>query len=269
MTEEGERRQAVFLDFSGVCGQEDSEDISGSLPGDGWVKKMFDLTGMGGTEMYCSQEAEKALTDLCAQTGPGGIHFIDNGNYHYMSEIFMSRIRRPFSLLLLDNHTDMQRPAFEGLLSCGSWAGRALSENRCLRQAVLIGPSDEGLLDVDPAAGRSDLIRVRREEAADILAGRMNACLQGIKRDLPLYISVDKDVLDSRYVKTNWDQGIMSPEQLSALLRYFSEGRELIGADICGGLTREELFRLPGAQEQNRQIDCMLSQIIGEMISTS
>ena len=41
-----------------------------------------------------------------------GIHFIDSGNYHYMTRLWLTRMDQPFCLLVYDNHTDMQPPGF-------------------------------------------------------------------------------------------------------------------------------------------------------------
>ena len=46
-----------------------------------------------------------------------GIHFLDSGNYHYVSKIWMEKIEEEFELLVLDHHTDMQPPMFGDILS--------------------------------------------------------------------------------------------------------------------------------------------------------
>ncbi len=51
-----------------------------------------------------------------------------------------------------------------------------------------------------------------------------------------LYISIDKDVLDSKVTITNWDQGHM---KLSTLLKYIHSlirNKDVYGIDICGEL---------------------------------
>ena len=50
---------------------------------------------------------------------------------------------RAFNLLVFDNHTDMQLPAFGGLLSCGGWIASALEEVEKLQEVWLIGPDEE------------------------------------------------------------------------------------------------------------------------------
>ena len=37
-----------------------------------------------------------------------GIHFLDSGNYHYVTGIMTEQIKQGFSLILFDHHTDMQ-----------------------------------------------------------------------------------------------------------------------------------------------------------------
>ena len=62
-----------------------------------------------------------------------GIHFIDSGNYHYMTRLWLTRMDQPFCLLVYDNHTDMQPPAFGGIfvvwrMDRGSVGGTGESE---------------------------------------------------------------------------------------------------------------------------------------------
>lgn len=52
-------------------------------------------------------------------------------------------MKEPFNLLVFDNHTDMQLPAFGGLLSCGGWIASALEEVEKLQEVWLIGPDEE------------------------------------------------------------------------------------------------------------------------------
>ena len=74
-----------------------------------------------GTNCYCDEDAMNEIRSRIAPYSSGEIHFIDSGNYHYMTRIWLEKIEEPFELLVFDNHTDMQPPAFGGLLSCGGW----------------------------------------------------------------------------------------------------------------------------------------------------
>ena len=52
--------------------------------------------------------------------------------------------------------------------------------------------------------------------------------------DLPIYISIDKDVLDPDQLMTNWDQGTMKSETLIKIVKRLLESKRILGIDICG-----------------------------------
>ena len=77
--------------------------------------------------------------------GIHGIHFLDSGNYHYVTEIMTSQIQKEFQLVVFDHHTDMQKPMIEHMTSCGDWAEKVLETNPWLQQLVLIGPQEKDI----------------------------------------------------------------------------------------------------------------------------
>ena len=57
------------------------------------------------------------------------------------------------------------------------------------------------------------------------------------KEQLPLYISIDKDILSESEGKTNWDQGNVVLDQVLQFIDVYMQqtpGRQFIGMDICG-----------------------------------
>ena len=52
--------------------------------------------------------------------------------------------------------------------------------------------------------------------------------------DTPVYISVDKDVLNPQSAVTNWDQGSLTLNELEHLLSIILKHEKIIGIDICG-----------------------------------
>ena len=57
------------------------------------------------------------------------------------------------------------------------------------------------------------------------------------KELLPLYISIDKDILSESEGKTNWDQGNVASNQVLHFIDAYMQqipGRQIIGMDICG-----------------------------------
>ena len=127
---EGLKRNIVIMDFSGIYQEEqfyEGEQIS-------WI----DLSDISGTNCYCDGDAQAQILERMEKYPVSGIYFIDSGNYHYMSRIGIGRVKEPFNLLVFDNHTDMQLPAFGGLLSCGGWIASALEVAEKTHQIKII-----------------------------------------------------------------------------------------------------------------------------------
>ena len=92
----------------------------------------IDLTDISGTNCMCDDEALREIADRI-------------GNYHYMSAVYLRKVREPFSLVVLDHHTDMQRPMFD-ILSCGGWVLDVLENNEFVRDIHVIG-ADRKLIE--------------------------------------------------------------------------------------------------------------------------
>lgn len=192
----------------------------------------LDARGIAGTNCYCDREAEERLKELMAPLGAKGIHFLDSGNYHYVTKLWLDLAAEPFELLVFDNHTDMQVPLFGDILSCGGWIRRTLEENPFLKRVYLAGPP-EAAAEEDGLEAFGDRVRfVSREALERGRDGGLGAMLS--EGGLPLYISVDKDVLCREEARTNWDQGGLRLVELKAMLQEAFRARRIIGADICG-----------------------------------
>lgn len=220
--------QTVVMDFSGVYREESF-----------WEGKDFlwlDFSKLQGVNCYCTPEAEEEIKKRLEGISHRGIHFLDSGNYHYVSKFWLEKIKTPFSLLVFDNHTDMQESSFFGLLSCGSWVREALRTNPFLQEVCLIGPSAEAFAQCKEE-DRERVTLVSREELRENRKKGFLDFLQ--KSDLPLYMSIDKDLLNQEAARTNWDQGEVSLEELTRWIREALESRRLEGADICGENPRD------------------------------
>ena len=175
-----------------------------------------DCSALGGSRLYCSRDAEEKIKALIAPAGVSGIHFIDSGDYHYISKIMTDFIKEPFTLVLIDHHTDMQDASLGGdILSCGNWAKKVLQENPYLQRLVLIGQEKKALDKLQSGARQQEtdgkLVEISYEELKN-----------------------GKDVLDEKYAVTNWDQGKMSMGMLEQILKTLVTEYDVIGVDICG-----------------------------------
>ena len=120
-----------ILDFTHVYCDEDIKDN----PRFHWIN----CSDIEGCDLYCSDEAAAEIRKRIMPYGIKGIHFIDSGNFHYVTKITTDQIKRPFSLVVFDHHTDMQRPLVDGMMSCGDWAGLVLDQNPNLKQLIRTG----------------------------------------------------------------------------------------------------------------------------------
>lgn len=223
--------------------------------------RWFDCTRIDGTDCYCDDEAQAILRKqiefsktpaLQQAQGPSsistpGIHFFDNGNYHYMSKLWTDSIREPFDLVVFDHHPDMQPPRFEGILSCGGWIKEVLDHNKLVQNVIVIGVADhlveeiqEDLTQANAAEILSRVTFIRESELTAVtLEGRSPDRVHLTSHTTPAYISIDKDALNTQEAATNWDQGSLTFEQLAETLQTLAQNRKILGIDICGERARD------------------------------
>lgn len=226
--------------------------------------RWFDCTRINGTDCYCDDEAQAILREqiefcktpaLRQAQGPSsistpGIHFFDNGNYHYMSKLWTDSIREPFDLVVFDHHPDMQPPRFEGILSCGGWIKEVLDNNKFVQNVTVIGVADhlveeirEDLSQANAAEILNRVTIIRESELTAVtLEGRSPDRVHLTSHTTPVYISIDKDALNTQEAATNWDQGSLTFEQLAETLQALAQNRKILGIDICGERARDMGF---------------------------
>ena len=221
-------KETVIMNFSGIYKNQNfyknyaEEEIS-------WTE----LSDLSGCNCYCDAEAsDRIRKEIQAFTG-NGIHFIDSGNYHYMTRLWLEKLQVPFRLLVFDNHTDMQPPAFGGLLSCGGWIAVSLEELPLLQEVILVRPDEEAYTQVEPDLQQKVLF-LSREKLSTMTAEEKEGFFNNLSEDLPLYVSVDKDVLCKGDASTTWSQGDMLLSELMSFLELVLERQNILGMDVCG-----------------------------------
>ena len=221
-------KETVITNFSGIYKNQNfyknyaEEEIS-------WTE----LSDLSGCNCYCDAEAsDRIRKEIQAFTGKG-LHFIDSGNYHYMTRLWLEKLQIPFRLLVFDNHTDMQPPAFGGLLSCGGWIAASLEELPLLQEVILVGPDEEAYTQVEPDLQQKVLF-LSREKLSTMTTEEKEGFFNNQSEDLPLYVSVDKDVLCKGDASTTWSQGDMHLSELMSFLELVLERQNILGMDVCG-----------------------------------
>jgi arginase family enzyme len=229
-------------------------DFSGVYAEDGFLQELqergvpYRLVGLGdieGTTCYCDPDAEAEINRRLVPEPAERMRWIDSGDYHYVTGILAAREQVPFTLVLVDNHPDDQPPAFGGVLSCGGWVRALRDTNPMLEEVWTLGPDHR----IRNASGTVD--RELEERIDDLMAD-----LAG-KR---VYLSIDKDVLDRKWARTDWNQGTYSLAQLEAWLDHLLR-LDVVAVDVCGELSIEK-----GATPEDLRVNCETNIELQEFI---
>ena len=275
------KNENMILDFTHVYRDEDIKDIDRF--------RYIDCSDIQETDMYCSKNAYEKIWGRIEPYGIQGIHYIDSGNYHYITKIITDHITEPFGLVMYDHHTDMQIPMVPEMMSCGDWAGQTLIQNKNLRQLVVVGPPESDIEQTLESYSGSQSGRLLTFSAEDLHGDLLENKLKLIRTDLPLYISIDKDVLGTEYTETNWSQGDMSIDGLERLLSVFLGGQgeeentdacrnderydggirhsRILGVDVCGEVQTDiSVPEYLEAEEKNEKANIELFRFISEHV---
>ena len=236
--------KTVIMDFSGVYKEENfycGKDT-------GWM----DFTKTTGVNCYCTEEAEKEIKKKLQEFDCSGIHFLDSGNYHYLSKFWVEKIEEPFALVVFDNHTDMQEASFWGLLSCGSWVRECILSNQYIKEVCVIGPPKKAFLECEKEI-LEKVTPISRED----MKQEKSKWYEFLKRnkEIPVYVSLDKDILTVEEARTNWDQGDVSFEEIEKWLHERFSKCFVLGADVCGEHT-------PDTTSVSRQEDIEKNNVV-------
>ena len=217
------------MNFSGIYKQQQFWQTGEIQRNISWVE----VQELPGSNCYCDGDAMETLRQKLEEFDADGIHFIDSGNYHYMSRIWLEKLNTPFRLVVFDNHTDMQPPAFGGLLSCGGWVAASLEELPLLKEVILVGPDQEAFDQTEPTL-REKVRFLSREKLREMTLEEKVSFFKELTAELPTYLSVDKDVLCPKEASTTWSQGEMTLEELCEFVKILLEKQDILGMDVCG-----------------------------------
>ena len=198
------------------------------------------------------------------------ITLLGSGDFHHLTLALLRRQRHPFNLLVIDKHPAWMRGL--PVLHCGGWLQHAARLPQVRRIFHLGGDAnfdnayrwvaprnlvDQGKIVVVPATRRFEHgfwqnhphRPLRPTMDAPIDRERLEELLWPYLEDLdrlPLYVSLDKDVMWMPESVANWDSGRLDLTEVQEILQFFlkAAGNDLLGMDICGDWSRVELHGL-------------------------
>lgn len=172
----------------------------------------IDLKSLPSTKYMCSKKVLDSISEKIKKV-ENSLFFLGAGEYHHFSYILLKKINKTFSLIVIDKHVDYSN-SYPGFITCGSWLKDAAGLNQIAEIFVL----SEDKKNVNSS-------KIKILSPLDY---------KKIKPDLPIYISIDKDILTKSSINTTWDQGHCKPKTLIEIVSHFSSAFEIVGADICG-----------------------------------
>ena len=203
----------------------------------------IDCKDVEGTNCYCDDAAKDTLRKRLSHVPTHALHYLDSGNYHYLSYFFLERITKDFALVLFDRHPDYQLPSFGDILSCGGWVKNAFDDLNYLKKVYMVGVDENLFSALKDVPKEVKLLGIN--DVADI------------SMELPIYISIDKDVLAKTWAACDWDQGELSLWELRSALEVLKK-HNVLGVDVCGekkeSPSEEDLYKNESVNEEIRNL---------------
>jgi len=231
--------------------------------------EIINLSALGPkARLWMDRQTRLEIIERTRSLEKNSITFLGSGDFHHISSILIEKFNQPFSLVVFDFHPDWETlpPKF----GCGSWVTQAL-KNRNIKKCVLVAVSSSDISTAGIESGNLGALKDNRLEIypyrhkpSRVLLRRIpeNISLNikkkfwgsqiywnelaernlanfffSVVRSLPtkqVYVSIDKDCLAKDYALTNWEEGLLSLEELLIMLKIIKENLDIIGLDICG-----------------------------------
>jgi arginase family enzyme len=201
-------------------------------------------------------------------SGQNALTFLGSGDFHHLTYLLASQFQEPFTLIVFDHHPDWD--IMPPRLGCASWVSAVLDKPQ-IKKCLLLGVSSE---DISSPAIQTGDLSVLRDDRLEIYpyyhvetkvffkkvpenisiekrAGIFSSTIywnefknkdigiffKNILSHIPtdkVYLSIDKDCLQSPYAATNWEEGLMSLDDLLFMLKMIKKEKDIIAADIAG-----------------------------------
>lgn len=209
-------------------------------------------------------EIKKRIPDQnkCAVT------FLGSGDFHHVTELLLKRYDEPISVIDFDFHPDWDK--ISPFLHCGSWVAEAM-KNGNVAKLVVIGASPRDLslfsiqtadlgslandrVEIYPYSCRPSKVLFRTVPRNisfetkrypfltkicwnELRNKNITEFFLHIVRRIPtkkVYVTIDKDCLETSDALTNWDHGGLSLEDLLDMLKIIKDNLDIVGMDIAG-----------------------------------
>jgi len=209
-----------LLDFDGTYEQQPR--LAARFP-----HRRIDFRGLREASLYCSLDAFHVIRRSLPPARGTPVTLLGSGNRHFVALALIARLPRPFTLVLIDHHTDGAEGTAPAMISCGSWLNHAALRLPRLARVVMLGPPP------DAAAHLRAALRARTVFLSGSTAVTPERLLAAIPTE-DVYLSLDKDAFALSVARTNWDQGDLTLDAVLPLLTALARTHTVRGVDLCG-----------------------------------
>jgi len=217
---------------------------------------------------WVNRKYAKQVKESLAPELRNAITFVGSGDFHHISSLLISQFKDPLSVIIFDHHPDLS--CLPPSLGCGSWVWDILKKKN-IKKVVSFGPSSADLdtagilttglkafqndrFEIYPykhAPSKSFFRKIPQNSSVSIKSGFLSDEInwkslesQDLEKFAALvfkriptrqvYVSIDKDCLKAEYALTNWEEGMLSLNELLLMLKLIRSNFEIVGLDILG-----------------------------------
>lgn len=201
--------------------------------------------------LWCSQSRFVDASKAMQMPNIHQFSLLGSGDYHHLTLALLAQHQTPFTLVLFDNHPDWMRPPHQ--YHCGTWIYAAARMPQVAR-IVIVGLENGDLQgknfqsgDVESYLNQKIVLlpylpvsAMIQQKNVQLLSSLKQNLQTGIKEILDaiitkhVYVSVDKDCLRAEDAITNWEQGTLPLDTVTASIDGIRSQFDIIGADTVG-----------------------------------
>ena len=91
------KNNIVIMNFSGVYEVQGLKAVLEAGKTNNHIISQLDCQDIPGTNCYCDSLAEEEIEKRIVPFGPEGLHFLDSGNYHYLTKLWLELVKEPLN----------------------------------------------------------------------------------------------------------------------------------------------------------------------------
>ncbi len=214
------------------------------------IKSLLSFKRMA--RLWCSASEFKRVSSAMQLPNLNQFALLGSGDYHHLTLALLQQHQAPLTLVLFDNHPDWIRPPHQ--YHCGTWIYAAARLPQVAR-IVIVGLENGDLCGkkfqdgdvesylnkkivllpytaVEVTIGAEQTVQLQSQLKASLKAG-VQEILSHIATQ-HVYVSVDKDCLRLDDAITNWEQGTLPLETVTACIAAIRNNHIIVGADTVG-----------------------------------